>query len=135
MISGHQASMLRQFGLRPTRQRMLLAELLFSSPHRHITAESLMDEVTQKGHTMSLSTIYNTLHQFTRSGLLSEIKNGGDVVWFDTNTEKHHHFYDVAADHLIDIPTADIKIAGIPDAPEGKMIDGVEVVVLLVDRE
>ena len=78
------------------------------------------------GITLSLATIYNTLHQFTNVGLLKEIKGIGDATWFDTNIDQHHHFFDISNDHLIDIPASLITISNLPASPDGKVIDGIE---------
>ena len=85
-------AMLRQVGLRPTRQRMALGWILFGKGDRHVTAELLHEEAIQAKVPVSLATIYNTLHQFTRAGLLREIATDGAKTHFDTNTTDHHHF-------------------------------------------
>ena len=78
--------MLRQAGLRPTRQRLALAELLFARGNRHLSAESLHEEALLQRVPVSLATIYNTLHQFTGAGLLREVAVDGSKTYFDTNT-------------------------------------------------
>jgi Fur family transcriptional regulator, iron response regulator len=84
---------LRQAGLRPTKQRLLLATLLFGSGDRHVTAEALHQEVLTAGESVSLATVYNALHQFKAAGLLREIALDGQRAYFDTNTSNHNHFY------------------------------------------
>ena len=84
---------LRAVGLRPTRQRIALAKLLFSGLDRHVTAESLLAEATEKNVKVSLATVYNTLHQFTNAGLLREIIVDASRCYFDTNVSEHHHFF------------------------------------------
>ena len=79
-------------GLRPTRQRLALAALLFNGSDRHVTAEGLFDEAIAAQLSVSLATVYNTLHQFTAAGLLREIAVDGAKVYFDTNVSEHHHF-------------------------------------------
>ncbi|KAF0119776.1 MAG: Fur family transcriptional regulator iron response regulator, partial [Xanthobacteraceae bacterium] len=78
-------SMLREVGLRPTRQRMALGWILFAKGDRHVTAEMLYDEATKARVPVSLATVYNTLHQFTEAGLLREIAVDGSKAYFDTN--------------------------------------------------
>src|ERR1700760_3899761 len=85
-------TMLRDVGLRPTRQRVALGWLLFAKGDRHITAEMLYEEATGSRVRLSLATVYNTLHQFTEVGLLREIAVDGSKTYFDTNTSDHHHF-------------------------------------------
>ena len=126
---------LRKHNLRPTRQRVALAALLFDGTPRHVTAEILHDQVRDMGITLSLAPIYNTLHQFTNVGLLKEIKGIGDATWFDTNIDQHHHFYDISNDHLIDIPASSITISKLPASPDGKEIDGIDVIVRLSDKQ
>lgn len=122
---------LRQHDLRPTQQRLSLAEILLDGSHRHVTAESLRVEVKAKGISMSLATIYNTLNQFSRVGLLREITLDDNVTYFDTNTDHHHHFFDPSSSELIDIPDHKIKISNLPESPDGRNIDRVDVVIRL----
>ena len=98
---------LRQAGLRPTRQRVELAGLLFRDHDRHVTAESLHDEVTEAGVKVSLATVYNTLHQFTEAGLLRQVIVDAARSYFDTNTGDHQHFFLEKEGLLIDIPGRD----------------------------
>ena len=122
---------LREHNLRPTRQRVALAELLFNGPCRHVSAEQLRLETEAKGIRMSLATIYNTLNQFTRVGLLHEISLDNNVTYFDTNTDHHHHFFDSKTNDLIDIPKESIALKALPEAPEGRQVERVDVVVRL----
>src|SRR5256885_12773150 len=86
-------SMLRDVGLRPTRQRVALAWILFGKGDRHITAEMLFEEASKAKVPLSLATVYNTLHQFTDLGLLRQVAVDGSKTYFDTNTSRHHHFF------------------------------------------
>ena len=124
-------NILRQYNLRPTQQRLALAEMLLDGEHRHATAETLRVEVKAKGISMSLATIYNTLNQFTRVGLLREITLDDNVTYFDTNTDHHHHFFDPKSSELIDIPDHEISINNIPKSPDGREIERVDVVIRL----
>jgi Fur family transcriptional regulator, iron response regulator len=121
--------LLRKADLRPTRQRKALASLLFGGPNRHVSAELLHDEVTAIGEHVSLATVYNTLHQFRRAGLLREIAIDGAKSYFDTDTSNHHHFLIEPEGLLMDIPDGSLKIDGIPKAPEGMRITHIDVVV------
>jgi Fur family transcriptional regulator, iron response regulator len=120
---------LRHAGLRPTRQRVELAGLLFRDQDRHVTAESLHDEVTQAGLRVSLATVYNTLHQFTEAGLLRQVIVDAARSYFDTNTGDHQHFFLEKEGLLIDIPGDTIAVAGVPIPPAGLAVDRVDVVV------
>lgn len=125
-------ALLRQAGLRPTRQRIALASLLFSGADRHITAEDLHDEASQSGEHVSLATVYNTLHQFTAAGLLRELALEGSKTYFDTNTSNHNHFYVEDKGEVLDIPGDSIRVDGLPQPPEGMKISHIDVVVRLV---
>jgi Fur family iron response transcriptional regulator len=120
---------LREAKLRPTRQRVDLARLLFSKGDRHVCAETLFDEARDAGVNVSLATIYNTLHQFTDSGLLRAITVDSSRTYFDTNTGDHHHFYLEDSNELIDMPHGYVKVDNLPQPPEGLEISSVDVVV------
>jgi Fur family iron response transcriptional regulator len=126
--------LLRQAGLRPTRQRMALAMLLFGNGDRHVTAEMLHEEAVRAGERVSLATVYNTLHQFERAGLLREIAIGGQRAYFDTNISNHNHFFVEAEGQLVDIPGNSIHVGGLPEPPEHLKISHVDVVVRLVRK-
>ena len=120
---------LKTAGLRPTRQRLGLARLLFSTGDRHVTAEQLHGEALEAQIRVSLATIYNTLHQFTNAGLLREVVVEPGRSYFDTNTTDHHHFFHEAAGHLEDIPGEQVRLAELPAPPSGTAIRRVDVVV------
>lgn len=122
---------LRRSGLRPTRQRIALAELLYDRGNRHISAEGLHEEAMARNVPVSLATVYNTLHQFTDAGLLREVAVDGSKTYFDTNTTHHHHFFVEDDDIVIDIPHDKIGMGRVPDPPEGYEISRVDVVVRL----
>lgn len=124
-------SMLREVGLRPTRQRMALGWILFGKGDRHLTAEALYEEATRAKVPVSLATVYNTLHQFTEVGLLRQVPVDGTKAYFDTNASSHHHFFVEGEDELLDIPASDVIVGKTPDAPEGYEIARVDVVVRL----
>jgi Fur family iron response transcriptional regulator len=131
---GHVAKLLRGAGLRPTRQRVALAHLLFASGDRHVTAETLHEEAQARKVPVSLATVYNTLHQFTEAGLLREVAVEGAKTYFDTNTSNHYHFFCEHSGRLLDIATGAIRIEGLPEAPEGMTISRVDVLVRLVEK-
>lgn len=118
--------------LRPTRQRVALAELLVGDGnHRHVTAESLFDSAKNTGAMVSLATVYNTLSAFCDAGLLQEITVDGSKSYFDTNTHDHPHFFWEDEARLSDAPADQLVITRIPDAPEGAEIASVDVVIRL----
>lgn len=123
---------LRKAGLRPTRQRVRLADLLFSQGDRHVSAEMLHAEVMAVGEQVSLATVYNTLHQFTEAGLLRELAIDGSKAYFDTNVSNHNHFFVEERGELIDISGGQIRVDGLPEPPAGMRISHIDVVVRLV---
>ena len=120
---------LQDVGLRPTKQRLALAKLLFDGEDRHVTAEMLQNEVGRMEAKVSLATIYNTLHQFTSAGLLKEVIVDSNKTYFDTNVSDHHHLYFKDEERLLDLKSDELVIATLPNVPEGKKISGVSVVV------
>jgi Fur family iron response transcriptional regulator len=128
------SQLLRQAGLRPTRQRLALGALLFAGEDRHVTAELLHAEASAVGHHVSLATVYNTLHQFKRAGLLRELAINGSKAYFDTNTSNHNHFFIEAEGQLHDIPSDAIRVDGVPEPPEGMKVSHIDVVVRLVAK-
>ena len=129
------ASVLSGAGLRLTRQRLLLAHILFDRGDRHVTAEQLHAEAAADGATISLATIYNTLHQFQAVGLLREVIVESGGVYFDTNTTDHHHFYIEASGRLLDIPGDLVDIGTLPEIPQGFDLDRVDVVIRLREEK
>ena len=128
----HFTGILQKAGLRPTRQRLLLARLLFAGEERHVSAESLHAEAVLAGEKVSLATVYNALHQLRRAGLLRELAIDGQRTYFDTNTSNHNHFYDSASGAVFDIASDSIRVAGLPEPPDGMKIAHVDIVVRLV---
>src|SRR6266404_6314838 len=124
-------AMLRQVGLRPTRQRMALGWILFGKGDRHVTAELLYEEATRAKVPVSLATVYNALHQFTTVGLLRQVAVDGSKTYFDTNASEHHHFFIEGEDELVDIPGSDVVLDKLPTAPDGYEIARVDIVVRL----
>ena len=122
--------LLAEAGLRPTRQRILLATLLFGQGDRHVTAEGLHGEVATRGEHVSLATVYNALHQFKQAGLLRELAIEGSKAYFDTNTSNHNHFYLESEGRLMDVDG--VRVEGVPEPPEGLRISHVDVVIRLV---
>ena len=120
---------LRGAGLRPTRQRLGLARLLFAGPDRHVRAEELSREARAAGVRVSLATVYNTLHQFVDAGLLRRVDVEPGRACFDTNLSRHHHFYDTGTSELIDFDADDVGITGLPEAPGGKRVERIDLVV------
>jgi len=121
----------REAGLRPTRQRISLASLLFAKGDRHLTAEELHEEAQSAGVTVSLATVYNTLHQFTDAGMLRILAVEGARTYFDTNTSDHHHFYVEGENKVLDIDTGPVSVINVPQPPEGMEIANIDIVIRL----
>jgi Fur family iron response transcriptional regulator len=122
---------LRSAGLRPTRQRVALAELLFGQGNRHVSAEVLHDEAMVAEVPVSLATVYNTLHQFTDAGLLREVVLDGSKTYFDTNVSDHHHFFLEDDNLMFDVPEDALALDRLPTPPPGTEISRVDVVIRL----
>jgi len=123
---------LRSTGLRPTKQRVRLAEYLFNrSKTFHFSIENLDKVINKKGseEKIALATIYNTVNAFKKAGHLKEILLKEGRSYFDTNTTAHHHFYDSDTNELIDIRFNEIEVTKLPHPPKGKRIKDLEVVI------
>jgi Fur family iron response transcriptional regulator len=121
----------REAGLRPTRQRIALADLLFAKGDRHLSAEELHEEAIAAGVPVSLATVYNALHQFTQAGLLRILAVEGSKTYFDTNTSDHHHFYIEGENRIFDIASGPVTVSNLPEPPQGMEIANVDIVVRL----
>ena len=130
----HVLDRLRSVGLRPTRQRLALARLLFENGDRHVTAEMLHAEAQGAAIRVSLATVYNTLHQFTAAGLLREIVVDSQRSYFDTNMADHHHFFFETSSELEDIPGEQVVLAQLPAPPKGTEVKRVDVVVRVAGK-
>lgn len=120
---------LRALGLRPTRQRVALARLLFENDDRHVAAEQLHGEALAASIRVSLATVYNTLHQFTAAGLLREVVVEPGRSYFDTNIDDHHHFFCESSGLLQDIPGEAVMVGHLPKPPAGTEISRVDVII------
>ena len=122
---------LRELGLRPTKQRVKMCELLFSREKTfHFTINDLVKMISEEmNEKISLATVYNTVHAFEKKGYLKEISINSDKSYFDTNTSVHHHFYDEDTNELIDCDENDIDPVIIKKSITGKKINSVEVLV------
>ena len=126
------ASWLERGGLRPTRQRMILAGLLIGDgENRHVTAESLHAAVGLSDEKVSLATVYNTLRAFCEAGLMQEVVVDGSKSYFDTRMDDHPHFFWEDSHDLTDAPADQLQIVRVPDAPVGTVIARVDVVIRL----
>jgi Fur family iron response transcriptional regulator len=122
---------LRASGLRPTRQRLDLARLLFREGDRHVTAEILHGEAVASKMSVSLATVYNTLKQFTECGLLREVAIEGSKAYFDTKISDHQHFFFESDGRLIDLEPGHQVVVSVPRLPEGTKIARIDVLIRL----
>jgi Fur family iron response transcriptional regulator len=122
---------LKKAGLRPTRQRVALASLMFNGEDRHLTAEQLLREAQGASVRVSLATIYNALNQFAEAGLLREVVIEPGQSYFDTNIEDHHHFYVAGTGEFYDIPVGAVSLGNCPPPPDGMAISRIEVIIRL----
>jgi len=126
---------LRNSGLRPTKQRLQICEVLFDTERTfHFTINDLANKIkTQLNNKISLATVYNTVHAFEKKGYLKQIPINSNQTYFDTNITDHHHFYDLKEEKLIDLENSDVGPINILKNIEGKKIKSVEVLVKLED--
>ena len=126
---------LRNSGLRPTKQRLQICEVLFDTEKTfHFTINELDQKIKkQKNNKISLATIYNTVHAFEKKGYLKQIPINSNQTYFDTNVTDHHHFYDLNDEKLIDLENSDVGPINIKKKINGKKIKSVEVLVKLED--
>lgn len=119
-------------GLRPTRQRLALAELLVGDGrNRHVTAESLHDAAQRHGAPVALATVYNTLRAFCEAGLINEVSVDGTRSYFDTRVDDHPHYFWEEEGRLTDAPADAVRLAAVPVLPEGAKLVRVDVVIRL----
>ena len=122
---------LRNSGLRPTKQRIKICEVLFTPEKTfHFTINDLTKIIQEKQtEKISLATVYNTVHAFKKKGYLQEISIAADKSYFDTNVTEHHHFFDTKGNELIDIDSSKIQLKNIPNPPRGKSIKDIDVII------
>ena len=120
---------LRRHGLRPTRQRVRLANLLLDGQNRHVRPDDIYEQLKSGPAKLSRGTVYNTLRQFHNAGLLSEVNGVSDTLIYDTNLHEHHHFLNVETGELSDIQHDKVQIKQLPELPEGYAMDAVELTI------
>lgn len=120
---------LNAVGLRPTKQRLGLARILFERPYAHVTAEQLHKDAHAANMKISLATVYNTLNQFSEAGLLREVVVESSHSYFCTNPHPHHHMYNEETGEIIDIPVDNIQVTNMPEIPADMKVSAVDVVV------
>lgn len=116
-------------GLRPTRQRLAIGDLLFCGQDKHFTAEDLHRDILLSGKSVSLATIYNTLGVFTEAGLLHTVSVEGGRLYYDTNTNPHYHLYDEDSQKLADVNLSDLELRNFAKLPEGHVVDRIDVII------
>ncbi|MFT3688946.1 Fur family transcriptional regulator [Paenirhodobacter sp.] len=118
---------LTEAGLRATRQRLAMIDILFGQPPAHVSAEGLYDEVCRRGAPGSLSQVYGSLKHFCASGLMRRVPIYGNTAWYELRGEDHHHFYVEDEDRLLDIPPDLIRLGDLPPPPPGYVLSGVDI--------
>jgi Fur family iron response transcriptional regulator len=127
------AARLQEYDILPTQQRLQIARILLTGD-QHLSADQVLDLVNAAGNRVSKATVYNTLGLFARKGILREVIVDPSRVFYDTNNGPHHHFYNVDTGELSDIDATRIPVEQLPEAPDGTLIDGVEVVIRVRER-
>ena len=119
---------LREGGVKPTRQRLEIARVLFSSAG-HLSADRILAMVNETRPATSKATVYNTLKLFLARGLIRAVIADPNKVFYDANIAPHHHFYEVHTGELIDIAAQDVAVTGLPPLPAGSVAEGVDIVI------
>ena len=122
------ARRLRDYDILPTQQRLQIARVLLARD-QHLSADQVLEMVNASGQRVSKATVYNTLGLFAHKGILREVNVDPSRVFYDTNNSRHHHFYNIDTGELSDIDPRRIPVDQLPDAPEGSVIDAVEVII------
>lgn len=129
------SELLQSVGLRSTRQRLALGALLFDGMDKHVTAEQVYEAARKSRANVSLATVYNTLHQFTEAGLLNEVVIDSARIYYDTNTDGHHHFFNESAGALMDVPASSVHVDRMPKLPAGLRLQRVDVVIRVTAKD
>ena len=126
-------SMLQHYKISPTRQRVEIAEFLFQRP-QHLSAEKILDGVTDAGNRVSRATVYNTMGLFASKGVVREVLIDRERVFYDSNTEVHQHFYNVDTGELTDVYDAEIDMVTEPELPDGIRIISTDIIYKVTSR-
>lgn len=121
-------TLLRAHGISPTHQRLEIAQVLFSR-RRHLSAEQILALVNAQHAETSKATVYNTLNLLRDRGVIREVIVDPKRVFYDPNTEPHHHLYNMDTGEITDIPAARLSLSGLPDLPQGMVAEGVDIIV------
>jgi len=121
-------ALLRRHGIAPTHQRLEIANVLFSRCE-HLAADQILTLVNERHAETSKATVYNTLNLFRDCGLIREVIVDPKRVFYDPNTEPHHHLYNIDTGEITDIPANDLAVSGLPELPPGMVTEGVDIVV------
>jgi Fur family iron response transcriptional regulator len=127
------AEVLRGHGINPTHQRIEIAHAIFSRGE-HLSADRILALVNDRASETSKATVYNTLNLFLAKKLVREVIVDPSKVFYDPNTEPHHHFYNVDSGELTDIDARDIRVTGLPELPPGMATEGVDIIVRVRSR-
>jgi Fur family transcriptional regulator, iron response regulator len=124
------AQKLVALGIRPTAQRLQIAELLLSAP-QHLSAEQILASLRASGARVSKATVYNTLNLFAAQGLIRQLSVDGARAWFDSNVVPHYHFHDEATGALTDVAVPEVEFSRLPPPPPGMEVAGIDLVIRL----
>jgi len=121
-------SLLDDYGVQPTQQRVDIAEILFARP-QHLSADQVLSEVNKGKPSVSKATIYNTLGLFADRGLVRQVIVDRSRVFYDSNNSDHHHIYNIDTGTLTDIASEEVRVTGMPDLPEDMVAEGVDIII------
>ncbi|MEY4598428.1 MAG: hypothetical protein RLZZ445_1225 [Pseudomonadota bacterium] len=121
-------ALLRRHGIAPTHQRLEIAQVLFGRCH-HLSADQILARVNEQHAETSKATVYNTLNLFCDRGLIREVIVDPKRVFYDPNTDPHHHLYNVDTGEITDIHAGALSVSGLPELPPGMVTEGVDIIV------
>ena len=121
-------SLLQSYKIQPTQQRLQIAQIMFTRA-QHLSADQVLKQVNAEDASVSKATVYNTLGLFAREGLIREVFIDPNRVFYDTNTQPHHHFFNIDTGVLSDIDSEQVMVSTLPELPEGTEAEAVEVIV------
>ena len=126
-------AVLRQHGINPTAQRVMIAEVLLSR-YQHLSADQILQAIDEKKGCVSKATVYNTLNLFTSKGLINPVIIDPNKVFYDSNINPHYHVYNEDSGELQDLDPANLEISGIPDLPANTVKSGIDVIVRVINN-
>ena len=133
ITTGRVQALLAEHAIRPTSQRVQIAAVLFAQP-QHLSADLVMSKVNRTRPIVSKATVYNTLNLFAKKGLIREVIIDSGKVFYDSNTDVHHHIYNEDTGMLLDVAADEMVIENLPDIPANTETTGIDVIIRVKNK-